>query len=174
MSPSTKDRFDRSAGALAAEETLRMIAKLAAPEGLEDRMKAGLRSAPRRGAVIAWPPSASPDGWMHSAGVRASAAAAIVLAVAGGGWGVYSHIQIAPVPSAFVEQPLQSGAGRFSTAGAMHVPKTVQGPAVAAPVVEKQKQETGKASQNSDRHSAKKGKLRPDAPVSANQPPAVQ
>ena len=83
MSPSTEDRFDRSAGALAAEETLRMIAKLAAPEGLEDRMKAGLRSAPRRGAVIAWP-SASTDGWMRSAGMRAAAAAAIVLAVAGG------------------------------------------------------------------------------------------
>ncbi|HTM15847.1 MAG TPA: hypothetical protein VL135_03045 [Terracidiphilus sp.] len=167
MSP--EDRNERSAGALAEEDTLRMIAMLAAPEGLEDRVKAGLRSAPRRGAVIAWP-SASGEGWMHSAGMRAAAAAAIVLAVAGGGWGVYSHIQIAPVPSAFVEQPLQNGAGRFSTAGAMHVPKTVQGPVVAAPVVEKQKQEAGKASQKPERQAGKKSKARANAALSADQP----
>ena len=126
-----------------------MIATLPAPEGLEERVKAGLRSAPRRGTVIAWPFSAT-ETWMHSSGVRAAAAAAIVLAIAGGGWGVYSHIQVAPVPSAFIEPQLPNGAGRFSTAGAVHVPQTVQGPVIAAPVLEKQRQEAWKASQDSE------------------------
>src|SRR3569833_2353586 len=89
---------------------------------------------------------------MHSAGSRAAAAAAIVLASAGGGWGVYSHIQVAPVPSALIEPQLPNGAGRFSTAGAMHVRQTVQGPVVAAPMVEEQ---TGKAVQVPQRHGSK-------------------
>ena len=88
---------------------------------------------------------------MHGAGTRVAAAAAIVLAIAGGGWGVYSHIQVAPGPSALIEQ-LPNGAGHFSTAGAMHVPQTVQGPVVAAPMVEKQ---TGKAVQVPQRHGSK-------------------
>lgn len=154
MSPSTENRFDRNAGALAAEETLRLIARLPAAEGLEDRVKAGLRAAPRRARVIAWPFS-SAEGWMHSAGARAAAAAAIVLVVAGGGWGVYSHIQVAPVPSAQVDPQTPNEAGRFSTAGAKHVPQTVDGTVVAAPVIEKQ--ETGKA-QVQQKHSATKGK----------------
>ena len=38
-----------------AEETLRLIASLPAPAGLEDRVHAALRAAPRRGRVLAWP-----------------------------------------------------------------------------------------------------------------------
>jgi len=151
MNPFTEDRFGSNAGAHAAEETLRLIATLPAPEGLKDRVKAGLRSAPQRGMVVAWPFSTT-QRLMHSAGSRAAAAAAIVLAIAGGGWGVYSHIQVAPVPSALIEPQLPNGAGHFSTAGAMHVPQTVQGPVVAAPVVEKQ---TGKAVQVPQRHGSK-------------------
>lgn len=132
MSPSSENRFVPTAGALTAEETLRLIANLPAPEGLENRVKAKLQSAPRRGNVIGWP-FAVANGWM-----RAAAAAAIVVVVAGGGWGVYSHIQVAPVPSAVVDPQPLNGAGRFSTAGAMHVPQTVQGPVVAAPVIEKE------------------------------------
>jgi len=157
MIPTTEDRFDRSAGALAEEETLGIIAMLPAPAGLEDRIKAGIHSAPRRGMVIAWP-FESPRNWIHSTGMRVAAAAAIVVAVAGGGWGVYSHIQVAPVPSAFVDPQLPNGAGRFSTAGAMHVPQTVEGPIVASPVPEKKVQETGKSSQKSPPISAKKSK----------------
>ena len=138
MSLFTEDRFDRSEGALAAEETLRMIATLPAPAGLEDRVKAGLQSAPRSGTVISWP-LARAENWMRGAGMRAAAAAAIVLAVAGGGWGVYSHIQIAPVPAALVEPQLPNGTGRFSSAGAMRVPQTIQGTVIAEPAVEKQK-----------------------------------
>lgn len=159
-------QFDRSAGALAAEETLRMIANLPAPMGLEDRMKAGLRSAPKRATVIAWP-FASADGWMRNGGMRAAAAAAIVLAIAGGGWGVYSHIQVAPVPSALVEPQMPNGAGRFSTAGAMHVPQTVQGPVVAAPVVDKQVQQPAKNSSDLQRHAVKKGKAHAQSHASA-------
>jgi len=167
MSLSNENRFDPDAGALAAEETLRMIARSPAPEGLEDRVKAGLRSAPRRGSVIAWP-FASAEGWMRSAGARAAAAAAIVLAIAGGGWGVYSHIQVAPVPSALLEPQLPNGgAGRFSTAGAMHVPKTVDGPVLAVPAVEKQKQEADMVVPQ--RHAAKKDKARVGTPVTQPQ-----
>jgi len=167
MNPLTENRFDTNTGALAAEDTLRLIATLPAPEGLEDRVKAGLRSAPRRGTVIAWPFSAT-GNWTHSSGMKAAAAAAIVLAIAGGGWGVYSHIQVAPVPSAFIEPPLPNGAGRFSTAGAVHVPQTVQGPVIAVPVIEKQKQEAWKVSQVPQRHAAKKKPgARTNAPTSA-------
>jgi hypothetical protein len=133
MSPSSENRFVPTSEAATGEETLRLIAKLPAPEGLENRVKAKLQTAPRRATVIAWPFAAA-DGWM-----RAAAAAAIVMVVAGGGWGVYSHIQVAPVPSAVVEQQPLNGAGRFSTAGAMHVPQTAERPVVAAPVIEEPK-----------------------------------
>ena len=133
MNPSSENRSVGRAGTLEPEETLRLIAALPAPEGLEDRVKAKLHSAPRRATVIAWPVNAG-GGWM-----RAAAAAAIVVAVAGGGWGVYSHIQVAPVPSAVVDSQPLTGSGRFSTAGAMHVPQTVEGPVVAAPVIDKEK-----------------------------------
>ena len=170
MNPLTEDRFGRNTGTLAAEDTLRLIANLPAPRGLEDRVKAGLRSAPRRGKVVAWQFSGT-EIWMHSSGVKAAAAAAIVLAIAGGGWGVYSHIQVAPVPSAFIEPPSPNGAGRFSTAGAVHVPQTVQGPVIAAPVLEKQKQEAWKTSQIPQQHAAKKKPgAHTDPPTSAPQP----
>lgn len=162
-------RFDRSVGAATAEETLRMIANLPAPAGLEDRVKARLSSAPKRATVIAWP-FASANGWMRSGGIRGAAAAAIVLAIAGGGWGVYSHIQVAPVPSALVDPQLPNGAGRFSTAGAMHVPQTVQGPVVAAPVIEKEEQLPAKASPRPEQHAVKKGKAHAQSHPSASTP----
>ena len=136
MSLIGNDRFDRNSGALEAEETLRMIASLPAPEGLEDRVKARLHSSPRGARVVAWP-FASADHWM-----RAAAAAAIVTVIAGGGWGVYSHIQVAPLPAAMVEQQNVNGEGHFSTAGAKHVPQTLDGPVVTSPVVEEEKQKT--------------------------------
>ena len=40
MSLSTHNDLDRSAGAIQAEETLRLIASLPAPEGIEERVKA--------------------------------------------------------------------------------------------------------------------------------------
>ena len=155
MSASSENQFVRPQE---AEDTLRLIASLPAPDGLEDRVKAKLRSAPSRAKVIAWP-TAFGGGWM-----RAAAAAAIVVAVAGGGWGVYSHIQVAPVPSAVVDSQPLTDSGRFSTAGAMHVPQTVEGPVVAAPVIDKEKP-TAKASKA-------KSKTHKDGAPSAAEPKA--
>src|SRR4051812_11876331 len=76
------------------EETLRLIATLPAPEGLADRMKAGLRATPASRRILMWPrPLAPAVGWMYSRVARGAAAAAIVCLVAGGGWGIYSHVQ---------------------------------------------------------------------------------
>src|SRR3954454_14226029 len=72
-----------------AERTLRLIANLPPPEGLEKRVIARVRSAPRSGRVLSWPGLVSPsDGWL-----RAAAAAAIVFVVIGGGWGINSRVQ---------------------------------------------------------------------------------
>src|SRR5580700_10861057 len=72
-----------------AEETLRLIANLPAPDGLEDRVRAVLNVMPRRSRVLAWPRAfRAESGWM-----RGAAAAAIVFVVAGGGWGVYTRVE---------------------------------------------------------------------------------
>src|SRR5580704_6423005 len=89
MSYRDQNGFSSDSGGGDAEATLRLIARLEAPDGLEDRVHAKLLAAPRRGRVLAWPGSFVPAvGWL-----RAAAAAAIVCVVAGGGWGVYSHVQ---------------------------------------------------------------------------------
>jgi hypothetical protein len=109
------------------EETLRLIAGLPAPEGIEARVHAALRSAPRRGRVLAWPQVLRTE----AAWVRAAAAAAIVMVVAGGGWGVYTSIQ----PSLAAKQPVVparvGGAGGFSNADAKRSPQTLQLPVVS-------------------------------------------
>ena len=47
MSFSTQNDLDRNAGAIEAEETLRLLASLPAPQGIEDRVKSGVRAAHR-------------------------------------------------------------------------------------------------------------------------------
>jgi hypothetical protein len=113
-------------------ETLRLIANLPPPAGLEERIHASLRTAPRKARVLAWPEKFRRDGfWMHSAMLRAAVAAAIVCIVLGGGWGILSHLQIAQ-PANAIAQPQRSGAtGGFSSAGAMRIPQTLNGPVVA-------------------------------------------
>ncbi len=59
MNSSTHNEFDRNASAINAEETLRLIASLPAPEGIEDRVKSGLHAAPRQASVISWPLSSA-------------------------------------------------------------------------------------------------------------------
>ena len=142
MSFSSHNGFDRSAGAIEAEKTLRLIASLPAPEGIEERVKAGLRSAPKEAQLIGWPLApGSRNGWMHSSAMRAAAAAAIVFVVIGGGWEVYSHIRVAPEPAAVtIPQPIGGQSG-FSTAGTKRVPQTLEGPVIAVPVTKKQKTE---------------------------------
>ncbi len=43
------------------EDTLRLIASLPAPAGLEDRVHKALRAAPRSGRVLAWPADSVPN-----------------------------------------------------------------------------------------------------------------
>jgi hypothetical protein len=109
-----------------AEATLRLVANLPAPDGLEDRIHRVLRSAPPRGVVLPWPaPKLMGREWM-----RAAAAAAIAFVVAGGGWGVYSRVQRGmPATPTHAAMP-----GAFSGAGAIRTPQTLNGPVVSHPV----------------------------------------
>jgi len=115
-----------------AEATLRAIAGLAAPEGLEQRVKtvlgAALDRAPagRSAKMLDWPAKS----WVQSTWARGAAAAAIVVVVAGGSWGVYSRVQPMPAPIALPHVR----AGGFSSANAMRTPKTLDAPTVTHPV----------------------------------------
>jgi len=110
-----------------ADATLRLIAKLPAPEGLEERVHAALRSEPRRARVLAWP---GKFGTEHH-WARGAAAAAIAFVVVGGGWGVYSRVQ----PNKVVAMPRVTNQGGFSGANAVRVPQTLDGPVIAHPVL---------------------------------------
>jgi hypothetical protein len=118
------------------EETLRLIAGLPAPMGLEDRVhasvRAGLRAERKSVRAISWPSTqANRWNWRQSAGLRGAAAAAIVSAVLGGSWGVYSRVQ-PPQLGREAKPPLRLAApGGFSNAGAMRTPQTLDGPVVA-------------------------------------------
>ncbi|HEY2469870.1 MAG TPA: hypothetical protein VGI45_18770 [Terracidiphilus sp.] len=138
MSFSSHNEYDRSAGAIEAEKTLRLIATLPAPEGIEDRLKAGLRSAPRQVQLISWPLAAgSRNSWMRNSAMRVAAAAAIVIVVAGGGWEVYSHIRVAPEPAAVTTPQPMGGRSGLSAAETKRVPQTLEGPVIAVPVTKK-------------------------------------
>lgn len=115
------------------ENTLRLIAGLPAPAGLEDRVYASVLTSPlmaaRTGRVLSWPAALRPDsGWM-----RGAAAAAIVFVVAGGGWGVYSRVE-KPQSAKVIVLPHASASGGFSNAGAMRTPNTLNGPVLTHPV----------------------------------------
>jgi hypothetical protein len=128
MSFPTRNEFDRNTVVADAERALRLIATLPPPVGIEERVKAGLRTPPRQKNLVRWPSATGPRGWMHSSAMRAAAAAAIVAVVAGGGWEVYSHIRVAPQPAAIaVPQPIDGRSG-LSSAGAMRTPQTLDGP----------------------------------------------
>ena len=127
MNPSTNNPLvPASANANeSAEATLRLIAALPAPEGLEDRVQAALNRAPRAARVLAWPTMLRPQ----AGSLRAAAAAAIVFVVAGGGWAVYLRVQPA-LQSGAKAAPLHvaSPSAGFSSAGAMRTPQTLNGP----------------------------------------------
>ncbi|MGC1421371.1 MAG: hypothetical protein WA815_03425 [Terracidiphilus sp.] len=135
MSFSTQNDLDGNSGATDAELTLRLIAALPAPQGIEERVKSGIRAAQRQARVVAWPDSSSnKTKWAQVSGLRAAAAAAIVFVVAGGGWEVYSHIRVAPAPTAVAAPQRIDGGGGLSAAAARRTPKTLDGPKVIAPV----------------------------------------
>ncbi len=126
------------------EDTLRLIAHLPAPQGLEERVRAGLEGASRAAAggarILRWPQAAAETGgkapgagWRRSPLARGAAAAAIVLVVAGGGWSVSSRVE--PSSSARIAVPpaRAAAAGKFSSAGAIRTPQTLNGPLVTPP-----------------------------------------
>jgi hypothetical protein len=114
------------------ENTLRLIATLPPPDGLEGRIHQALQSAPRRGRLLAWPAGSGPGaGWM-----RAAAAAAIAFVIAGGGWGVYSRVQQGKPAKMIAMPPHVAGPGSFSSAGAMRTPQTLNGPVLTHPTKE--------------------------------------
>jgi hypothetical protein len=118
------------------EETLRLLAHLPAPEGLEERVEAGLRAAPNTGKarILRWPVARR----LENPWVRAAAAAAIVAVIVGGGWGVYSSVEmVQPARGIVVPQHVAAPGGGFSNAGAMRTPQTLNGPIVAPPAATK-------------------------------------
>jgi hypothetical protein len=118
------------------EETLRLIANLPVPAGLEDRIHAGLRASKltHKARVLAWPGRLRPAShWMHSAVVRGAAAAAIVCVVAGGGWGIYSSVRPHAPARAIVVAPHPAVSGGFASGGAMRTPQTLNGPVLTHP-----------------------------------------
>ena len=123
MNPAPRDPFTPGS----VEESLRLIATLPAPDGLEDRVMAALAAAPRTTRVLRWPIVSQPrSDWM-----RAVAAAAIVFVVAGGGWGIYSRVQPQASAGAKAAPPsvhIAAPSGGFSSAGAMRTPQTLNGP----------------------------------------------
>ncbi len=120
------------------ESTLRLIASLPAPEGLAERMQAGLHAASAaaagRARVLSWPAARRREnGWLQSSFARSAAAAAIAAVVVGGGWGVYSRVQPKQSNRAITVSPRVAAPGGFSSAGAMRTPQTLIGPVVARP-----------------------------------------
>jgi hypothetical protein len=112
-----------------AEETLRLIARLPAPAGLEGRIHHTLRTAPQEARVLAWPlPARTGREWM-----RAAAAAAIAFVIAGGGWGVYSRVEPRPLGGGMTLAP-RGAPGGFAGANAVRTPQTLNGPALTGPL----------------------------------------
>jgi hypothetical protein len=121
-------------GANFGEDTLRLIASLPAPEGIEERVHKALRSAPpRKGQVVAWPAEIGsrvlPQS-IHSNWMRAAAAAAIVFVVVGGGWGVYSRVEQGQSGKVVVMPARVPGSSGFAGAGAIRTPQTLPGPTI--------------------------------------------
>ena len=174
MSLSTHNDLGRNAGVDDAEQSLRLIASLPAPVGIEDRVKSGLRGTPIQTGVIGWPLS-SPNraGWAQVSYLRAAAAAAIVLMVAGGGWGVYAHFGQASSPAADVV-PQRIDGGSFSSAEARRTPKTVQGPTVVVPKAVKQESGEGIDSAEQHTHGASRQKKLNRSSIPVAVAPAVR
>jgi hypothetical protein len=135
MSYRVQTRSSHDSGASEADETLRLIARLPAPSGLEERVRAGLHTARHRGGLLAWPVSPTlASGWMRSA-----AAAAIVFVVVGGGWSIFSRVQPGQTLPA-IAGPHIAGPGQFSTGDAVRRPQTLNGPTVTHPKTPKTEQ----------------------------------
>jgi len=115
------------------EETLRLIASLPAPSGLEERVYEALRASPGRGRVLAWPGKFRSKVALENNWMRAAAAAAIVFVIVGGGWSVYTRVEPGRNGKVVVIPSRAPDSGGFSGAGAMRVPETLPGPSVTPP-----------------------------------------
>lgn len=128
-----------------AEQTLRLLARTEAPEGLAGRVKLHLESAAarqedavRKGRLLAWPMRSSALWW------KAALAASLLAAAVGGGWSAYRWLVPAPAvalrPSP--QRPAVQQRG-FSSAGAMRTPHTLEGPAAPAGAAAQKNPELG-------------------------------
>jgi hypothetical protein len=167
-----------------AEETLRLIASLPAPDGLENRVNTALSSARQhgrvlgRGSLLAWHRTLGLTFGPESNWMRTAVAAAIVVVVAGGSWGVYSRVESSrPEPTPFAHNqpakvivlpPRMPVAGGFSGAGAMRTPVTLPGPAAPEHANADKPAKTNPARTK----TAKKAATRPKAASTASQPDA--
>jgi len=103
-----------------AEETLRLIANLPAPDGLAERVQSRLRTESQSGRVLSFPRSLVSGGWSgYGNAMRGAAAAAIVCVVVGGGWRIYSRVQPGPSARVIVMPAPVRG---FSIGGSVHTP----------------------------------------------------
>lgn len=124
---------DNRDGVLNAEETLRLVARLPAPDGLAERVQASLVAPPQRSAFMNW--GGLGRGWMYNSFLRGCAAAAIVVIVAGGGWSIYTRVPASP-SAKMDDTPARVGpGGGFSNSGALRKPDTLNGPVLAHPAV---------------------------------------
>jgi hypothetical protein len=166
MNSSNHNPMPEQAGSGGFEDTLKLIARLPAPEGLEERVKAGLHASqlvgPRPARILDFPALRPGRNWMRSA-----AAAAIVFVVVGGGWGVYSRVQQPRAAQVIVMPPRVAAPGGFSNSGAMRTPNTLNGPTVVLPVMPKPVQ-AGAAAQNATKPK-RRGKSNAAGKVSAQQ-----
>lgn len=110
------------------DATLHLLATLPAPAGLEDRVFAGMMVAPRKARILEWPQPLYSRDW-----VRGIAAAAIVLAVGGGGWGLYSHVKPSEHGQAVAAPHTMFQPGGFSSAEMIRRPQTLNGPPAKNP-----------------------------------------
>jgi hypothetical protein len=161
-------------GANSGDDTLRLIASLPAPAGIEERVHKTLRSAPpRMGQVVAWPAGIGSRVLPQSNWMRAAAAAAIVFVVVGGGWGVYSHVEQGQSGKVVVMPARVPGSSGFAGAGAIRTPQTLPGPKI-------REQATPAGSEGASHRSeqgtpaAKKPSAPKKLPSSSSQPTATQ
>lgn len=114
------------------DDTLRLIANVSVPDGIEERVHAVLNTS-RQARILDWPATLGfSHFWDGSSWMRAAAAAAIVLVVGGGGWGVYMHVEHPGARVVVIPAARPAAAGGFSSAGAIRTPQTVKGPEVTA------------------------------------------
>jgi hypothetical protein len=137
MKDNFKNPTNGNAAATSADATLRLIAGLPAPQGLEERVHRKLsaaraqRTAVQQGRLLAWPAAhAASREWL-----RGAAAAAIAFVIAGGGWGVYRQVQPKQTVNGIRLSPHGAAGGGLAGAGAMRTPQTLNGPVLSGPAL---------------------------------------